>query len=93
MLRSMTTFSPCSEPMATAPAPDALLQRSQPLTVQSMASMARLAILWGLSIPLTKLGLQDTSPTTLTALRLAFAVPPLIVYVIGRHPLPRQAIP
>jgi len=54
--------------------------------------MALLAVLWGLSIPLTKLGLQDTSPTTLTALRFAFAVPPLLLYVIGRHPLPRRAI-
>lgn len=55
--------------------------------------MALLAVLWGLSIPFTKLGLQDTSPTTLTALRFAFAVPPLMLYVIGRHPLPRQALP
>lgn len=55
--------------------------------------MSLLALLWGLSIPLTKLGLQDSSPTTLTALRFAFAVPPLMVYVIGRHPLPRQALP
>jgi len=55
--------------------------------------MALLAVLWGLSIPLTKLGLQDTSPTTLTALRFAFAVPPLMAYVVGRHPLPRQALP
>lgn len=55
--------------------------------------MALLAILWGVSIPLTKLGLQDTSPTTLTALRFAFAVPPLMAYVIGRHPLPRRALP
>lgn len=93
MLRSMTIFSPCLEMMATAPAPEIALQPSQPLTARSMASMALLAVLWGLSIPLTKLGLQDTSPTTLTALRFAFAVPPLMVYVIERHPLPWQAVP
>lgn len=91
-LRSMTIFSLYVEFMATASDPDAQFQCRQPLTVQSMASMALLAILWGLSIPLTKLGLQDTSPTMLTAMRFAFAVPPLMVYVIGRHPLPRPAI-
>lgn len=79
--------------MTTTPTVDATNQREQQLTVKSMASMALLAVLWGLSIPLTKLGLQDTSPTVLTALRFAFAVPPLMVYVIGRHPLPRHAIP
>lgn len=93
LLRSMAIFSLPTKSMATASAPDVLLQRGPPLTAQSMASMALLAVLWGLSIPLTKLGLQDTSPTMLTALRFAFAVPPLMVYVIGRHPLPRQAIP
>lgn len=79
--------------MATASARENLLQGAQPLTLRNVASMALLAVLWGLSIPLTKLGLKDTSPTTLTALRFAFAVPPLMVYVIGRHPLPRQAVP
>lgn len=64
-----------------------------PLTARSVAAMGLLAVLWGLSIPLTKLGLRDMSPTTLTAFRFAVAVPALMAYAIGRHPLPRKAIP
>lgn len=66
---------------------------SQRLSAASILSMGILAIIWGLSIPFTKLGLESTSPTVLTAMRFAFAVPPLMVYVIGRHPLPRVAVP
>jgi hypothetical protein len=43
----MTIFSLYVEFMATASDPDAQFQCRQPLTVQSMASMALLAILWG----------------------------------------------
>jgi drug/metabolite transporter (DMT)-like permease len=78
--------------MATTSTHPAAVHTGQ-LTPRSIAAMGLLAVMWGLSIPLTKLGLQDTSPTTLTALRFAFAVPPLMAYAIGRHPLPRQALP
>lgn len=60
---------------------------------RSFAAMGLLAILWGLSIPLTKLGLQDLSPTTLTTLRFAIAVPLLMAYAWGRQPMPRRAVP
>lgn len=65
----------------------------QLLTVRNVAAMGLLAVIWGLSIPLTKLGLKDTSPTTLTSMRFACAVPPLMAYVIGRHPISKEALP
>ena len=89
----MTVVSTPTAIMTTPSAPGVPAQHPPSLTWRSMASMALLAVMWGLSIPLTKLGLQDTSPTTLTALRFAFAVPPLMAYVIGRHPLTRRALP
>jgi drug/metabolite transporter (DMT)-like permease len=90
----MTVVHPTAAVVSTpSTTPEVLIQPPPSLTWRSMASMALLAVMWGLSIPLTKLGLQDMSPTTLTALRFAFAVPPLMAYVIGRHPLTRQARP
>lgn len=55
--------------------------------------MLLLAVMWGLSIPVTKLGLQSMPPLTLTALRFAIAVPLLMVFLLGRQPLPRRAFP
>ena len=40
--------------------------------------MLLLAVMWGLSIPVTKLGLLTLPPLTLTALRFAIAVPLLV---------------
>ena len=37
--------------------------------------MLLLAVLWGLSIPITKLGLEAMPPIAFTALRFSFAVP------------------
>ena len=55
--------------------------------------MLLLAVIWGLSIPVTKLGLQTMPPLTLTALRFAIAVPLLLAFAVGRHRLPRRALP
>jgi drug/metabolite transporter (DMT)-like permease len=55
--------------------------------------MLLLVVLWGLSIPVTKLGLVTMPPLTLTALRFAVAVPLLFLFVLGRERLPWRAIP
>ena len=55
--------------------------------------MLLLAVMWGLSIPVTKLGLQTTDPMTLTAMRFAVAVPLLLFFVVGRRPMPWRALP
>lgn len=55
--------------------------------------MLLLAMVWGLSIPATKLGLQDLPPLTLTALRFGVAVPFLFLLAFRRLRLPRRAIP
>ncbi|MBX8783949.1 EamA family transporter [Ochrobactrum sp. GRS2] len=55
--------------------------------------MLLLALMWGLSIPATKLGLNSTPPLTLTALRYAVAVPFMLLLLIGKKPLPWKAVP
>jgi drug/metabolite transporter (DMT)-like permease len=59
--------------------------------VRSIAAMLLLAVIWGLSIPVTKLGLQTLPPLTLTALRFAVAVPLLFLFV-GRWRMPLRAM-
>jgi drug/metabolite transporter (DMT)-like permease len=49
--------------------------------------------MWGLSIPVTKLGLLTLPPLTLTALRSAIAVPLLLLFTVGRQRLPGRALP
>jgi len=58
-----------------------------------LGAMLLLALIWGLSIPITKLGLQDLPPLTLTALRFAFAVPLMLLFTLGRRTLPWRALP
>ncbi|MEZ0167439.1 DMT family transporter [Microvirga sp. TS319] len=55
--------------------------------------MLLLAIMWGLSIPVTKLGLLTLPPLTLTALRFAIAVPLLVLFTLGRKQPPWRALP
>ncbi|QYM74387.1 EamA family transporter [Pseudochrobactrum sp. Wa41.01b-1] len=55
--------------------------------------MLLLALMWGISIPATKLGLNSTPPLTLTALRYAVAVPFMLLLLIGKKPLPWKAVP
>src|SRR5699024_6013087 len=75
---------------ASMTAPTALTEQ---LTPKRVASMLLLAVMWGCSLPVTKLGLQSTPPITLTALRFLVAVPLFWLYLIGRKKLPRAALP
>ncbi|MGA0598058.1 DMT family transporter [Enterovirga sp. CN4-39] len=63
------------------------------LSARSVAAMLLLAVMWGLSIPVTKLGLETMPPLTLTALRFVVAVPLLFLLVVGRQRLPWRAFP
>ena len=58
----------------------------------SLPAILVLAAIWGLSIPLTKLGLETLPPLTLTALRFATALPPLFLLVMKQR-LPLRALP
>ncbi len=67
--------------------------KSRPaVTLRNVLAMLLLAVMWGLSIPITKLGLQSLPPLTLTAIRFAVAVPLFLVLLMGRPPLPRKAL-
>ena len=68
-------------------------QRASRALIVNATAMLSLALMWGLSIPITKLGLLSLSPMVLTALRYAIAVPLLLIFVVGRHPLPWRALP
>lgn len=57
------------------------------MIVRSLGTLVLLAIVWGGSIPLTKLGLRDIPPLTLTALRYLTAAPCFLWLLRGR-PLP-----
>jgi len=75
---------------------DSVGRRSLPrggLSLRSIAAMLLLAVMWGLSIPATKLGLQTVPPLTLTAMRFVVAVPLLLVLVVGTARLPWRALP
>ena len=63
------------------------------LTVRRVAAMLLLAIIWGLSIPVTKLGLLTLPPLTLTALRFLVAVPLLMIFALARPRVPWAALP
>ena len=55
--------------------------------VPALVALLLLAVVWGGSIPLTKLGLRDVPPLTLTALRYIVAAPCFLWLLRGR-PLP-----
>lgn len=55
--------------------------------------MLLLALIWGVSIPITKLGLASMPPLTLTTLRFGIAVPVLMLFGLGRLRLPWTAVP
>lgn len=58
----------------------------------SLGAILLLAVIWGLSIPLTKLGLETLPPMTLTTLRFATALPVMFVLSL-RQRLPLSAVP
>jgi O-acetylserine/cysteine efflux transporter len=63
------------------------------LSPLGVSAMLLLALVWGLSIPITKLGLESMPPMTLTALRFGIAVPFLLLFAIGRRRIPLCALP
>lgn len=64
-----------------------------PLGLRAVSGMVLLAVIWGLSIPVTKLGLQSMSPMLLTALRFLVAVPLLMAYAVRHQRMPKRALP
>ena len=54
-----------------------------------ISTLILLAVIWGGSIPATKLALADMRPLTLTALRYLFAAPMCLPLLIGR-PIPSR---
>lgn len=62
------------------------------ISARTLTPMLMLALMWGLSIPITKLGLLSLPPINLTALRFAVAVVLLMLIVIGK-PVPWKALP
>ena len=63
------------------------------LSARNVAAMLLLALMWGLSIPATKLGLETVPPLMFTALRFLVAVPLLMVMAFGRLAVPWRAVP
>jgi drug/metabolite transporter (DMT)-like permease len=74
---------------------DSPLQFAAPRNLggRNVGAMLLLAVLWGLSIPATKLGLEALPPLTLTALRFLVAVPLLMILGLGQLRVPRRAVP
>lgn len=59
----------------------------------TFGAMLCLVVVWGLSIPVTKLALDTMPPMTLTAMRFAFAVPALFLLGWGRLRVPMSVLP
>jgi len=62
-------------------------------STRSIAAMLLLAVMWGLSIPITKLGLETVPPLMFTAMRFLVAVPLLLILAAGRLRVPLRAVP
>lgn len=62
------------------------------LSPRSLAAMLLLAVMWGLSIPATKLGLETLPPMTLTAGRYLVATPLLLLLAARGKRLPVRAL-
>ncbi len=62
-------------------------------STKSIVAMLVLAVMWGLSIPITKLGLETVPPLMFTALRFMIAVPLLLLLAVGRLRVPLRALP
>ena len=57
-----------------------------------LLGLLTLCLIWGLSVPLTKLGLQVVPPLLLAALRYLVAAPFFVLFLIGRPIPPRRAL-
>lgn len=62
-------------------------------SMRSFGAMLLLAVIWGFSIPATKLALLDLPPLTLTALRFLVAVPLFLILAVGQLRVPWRAVP
>ncbi len=62
------------------------------IPIGAIGALILLAVIWGGSIPATKLALADMRPVTLTALRYLLAVPFCVLILIGRPIPPRRAL-
>ncbi|RFB91500.1 EamA family transporter [Rhizobium leguminosarum bv. trifolii] len=62
-------------------------------STRSISAMLLLAVMWGLSIPITKLGLETVPPLMFTAMRFLVAVPLLLILASGRLRVPLRAVP
>lgn len=71
----------------------AITQSIGGISALSIAAMLLLAIIWGLSIPATKLALLDIPPLTLTALRFLVAVPLFLLLASRQLRVPWRAMP
>lgn len=69
------------------------VRRDPSTSLRNLGAMLLLAVMWGLSIPMTKLGLMTVPPLTMTALRFAIAVPLMCLLLIGKPKLPWKAMP
>ena len=65
---------------------------SSPLSMKSFGAMFLLALMWGLSIPITKLGLGSIPPMTLTALRFMVAGPLMMFLARRELRVPAKAV-
>ncbi|MFO1055870.1 MAG: DMT family transporter [Dongiaceae bacterium] len=57
-----------------------------------IGALALLAVVWGGSVPVTKLGLESFPPLTLTTLRYLGAAPAFALLLIGKRRPPRRAL-
>lgn len=57
-----------------------------------IAALVLLTLVWGVSVPMMKLGLRDISPFGLVALRYACAAPFFAVLLLGRRRPPARAL-
>lgn len=69
-----------------------LAAEKQPIPVLSLVALVLLILVWGLSIPVTKLGLADFPPMTLTALRYLSAAPFFVWFALRAPRPPARAL-
>lgn len=79
--------------MTDSPATAAIAPAKTSTSSRSVLAMLLLALMWGLSIPITKLGLETVPPLMFTVLRFLVAVPLLLILAAGQLRVPLQAAP
>jgi drug/metabolite transporter (DMT)-like permease len=79
--------------MANPTSPVAAFAAPASLSTKKVGAMLLLALMWGLSIPITKLGLETVPPLMFTAMRFLVAVPLLLILSSRRLRVPLKAVP